>query len=171
VLRPKGKAASSSFLLDKSTSDYGQMTTVSLKHPGTARFEYPLDHGASICIIVKVCKEVDLSSMPKSDSYKRRASMLSALACPARLHLLDALSRGEMGVGDLSSQVGLELSTVSRHLAVLRNSRLVKDRKEGTRVYYAQTAPCVMDFLDCIEKVLSGDSCAVPRPEIEGDTR
>lgn len=76
-----------------------------------------------------------------------------------------------MAVGDLSSEIGLEVSTVSRHLAVLRNSRLVRDRKEGTRVYYTLTAPCVIDFLDCIEKVLSGESCAVQGPEFEGDTR
>jgi DNA-binding transcriptional ArsR family regulator len=162
VLRPEGKAASSFFLLDKSVSDYSQLPTVSRKHSGTASLDYPLDHEASICIIVKVCKEVGLSSMPRSDSYKRRASVLSALACPARLHLVDSLSEGEMAVGELSAEVGLEVSTVSRHLAVLRNAGIVKDRKEGTRVFYTLTARCVLDFFQCVERVLAGGECRIP---------
>lgn len=91
--------------------------------------------------------------------YVQRASILSALANPARLQIVDSLSRAEKTVGELSTEVGLGLSTVSRHLGILRTAGLVLDRKEGTRVYHKLTAPCVLDFFACVERVLSEGKC------------
>jgi DNA-binding transcriptional ArsR family regulator len=105
------------------------------------------------------------------DPYRKRAAILSALACPARLHILDVLAGGEAGVGDLAAAVGLEISTVSRHLSILRNSGLLNDRKEGTRVLNTIAAPCVIDFLGCIEGVVSGKVCSIEAVPGKGGTR
>lgn len=94
-----------------------------------------------------------------NDAYRRRASILSALANPARLHMVDILAGGGRTVGDLSEAVGLDISTVSRHLEKLRNAGLVLDRREGTRVYHTLAAPCVLDFFGCLERVLGGGAC------------
>jgi len=97
-----------------------------------------------------------------NDAYRRRASILSALANPARLHLVDLLAGGDRTVGDLSEAVGLDISTVSRHLEKLRNAGLVLDRREGTRVYHSLATPCVLDFFGCVERVIAGGECGTP---------
>ncbi len=98
-----------------------------------------------------------------NDAYRRRASILSALANPARLHIVDLLASGGRTVGELSEAVGLDISTVSRHLEKLRNAGLVRDRREGTKVYHTLATPCVLEFFGCVEKVLGGGECEAPR--------
>jgi ArsR family transcriptional regulator len=46
------------------------------------------------------------------------------------------------------------MSTVSKHLSVLRNAGLVDDRKEGLKVYYRLRVPCVAKFFECVDEVL-----------------
>lgn len=95
--------------------------------------------------------------------YVRRASVLSALANPSRLMMIDSLSSGEKTVGELASEVALSLSTVSRHLGILRSAGLVLDRRDGTRIYHRLAAPCVLEFFDCLEHVLEGCACGSGR--------
>ena len=46
------------------------------------------------------------------------------------------------------------MSTVSKHLSVLKNAGIVQDEKRGVQVYYRLRCPCVVDFFKCAEKVL-----------------
>lgn len=62
-----------------------------------------------------------------------------ALAHPARRALLQALSRGECDVGNLSVGFGLDQPTVSKHLAVLRSAGLVQVRVDHRRRCYSLT--------------------------------
>jgi DNA-binding transcriptional ArsR family regulator len=87
--------------------------------------------------------------------YRLRADIAKALAHPSRLLMLDALSDEELCVCDLTELVGSDQSTVSKHLAVLRNAGLVDLRKEGTLAYYRLKVPCLEGFWKCIETVLS----------------
>ena len=50
--------------------------------------------------------------------------------------------------------VGADQSTVSKHLAVLKNAGLVADRKEASMSYYRMTCPCLDGFFLCMESVL-----------------
>jgi DNA-binding transcriptional ArsR family regulator len=86
--------------------------------------------------------------------YRRQARILRALANPARLLMIDRLAVGECTVGALTALVGLDQSTVSKHLAVLRHHGIVADRRDGNRVYYRLLTPCVLDFFGCAERVL-----------------
>ena len=87
--------------------------------------------------------------------YEDRASVLKALAHPTRLYIVDELSRGERCVSELTEMVGNDVSTVSRHLSVLRNARIVTGEKRGSEVYYSLRMPCVLGFFECVEDVLS----------------
>lgn len=86
--------------------------------------------------------------------FTKQAKMLKALAHESRLMIVDRLSRGECSVGDLRELVGGDLSTISKHLALLRAHGIVEDRREGTTVYYRLLTPCVCNFLTCATQVL-----------------
>jgi ArsR family transcriptional regulator len=88
-----------------------------------------------------------------------RAGIIKAMAHPTRLFIVEELSRGERCVGDLTEMVGADVSTVSKHLAVLRNAGIVRHRKEGTQVLYCLRCPCVLDFFQCVESVLRTTAC------------
>lgn len=87
--------------------------------------------------------------------YEARARIAKALAHPSRLMMLEALERGEICVCDLTELVGADQSTVSKHLAVLKQAGLVEDRKDGVMVYYKLKVCCLPGFWDCIETVLA----------------
>lgn len=86
--------------------------------------------------------------------YERQARVLKTLANPARLQMVDQLSTGEASVGELTALVGLDQSTVSKHLAVLRAHGVVADRREGNMVYYRLLTPCVLEFIACADRVI-----------------
>ena len=87
--------------------------------------------------------------------YETRAKIIKAMAHPTRLFIVDELARsGERCVCDLTEMVGVDMSTVSRHLAMLRNAGIIEDEKRGAQVYYRLRVRCVMDFFECVESVM-----------------
>jgi ArsR family transcriptional regulator len=52
--------------------------------------------------------------------------------------------------------VGADISTVSKHLSLLKSAGIVDDEKRGLQVYYRLRMPCVTRFFDCVSEVLSG---------------
>lgn len=65
---------------------------------------------------------------------------LKALADPTRLRLLHLLGRQELAVAELTRIVGASQSTISQHLALLREAGLVVERKDGARSYHSRSA-------------------------------
>jgi len=59
------------------------------------------------------------------------------LGDPTRVRILDALSRGELCVGDLASRLDATESAISHQLRLLRNTRVVRARREGRMIFYA----------------------------------
>jgi ArsR family transcriptional regulator len=90
--------------------------------------------------------------------YAARARIVKSLAHPTRLFMADALSRGERCVQELTGMVGADISTVSRHLAVLKAAGIVEDEKRGSQVFYRLRCPCVTDFFGCVEAVLKASA-------------
>jgi ArsR family transcriptional regulator len=87
--------------------------------------------------------------------YEARAKVIKALAHPARLIMVDELAEhGERCVCELTELVGTDMSTVSRHLAQLKQAGIVVDEKRGQMVYYRLRVKCLMKFFDCVESVL-----------------
>lgn len=87
--------------------------------------------------------------------YEARAKIAKAMAHPSRLLILEALEGREICVCDLTDLVGADQSTVSKHLAVLKQAGLVEDRKDGVLVFYKLRVCCLQGFWDCIETVLA----------------
>lgn len=88
------------------------------------------------------------------ERHRERADVLKSLAHPSRLLMVEELSRGERCVCDLTELVGADISTVSKHLAVLKKAGIVSDERRGVQVYYRLNAPCVLNFFHCVESVL-----------------
>jgi len=86
--------------------------------------------------------------------FAARAAIMKSLAHPTRLFIVDELSRGERCVREIQAMIGDDLSTISKHLSVLRTAGVVRDEKRGTQVFYSLCRPCVMNFFSCIEKII-----------------
>lgn len=96
---------------------------------------------------------------PLSDSpsrWRRTAQVLKALGHPSRLFLVDRLARGERCVCELTALVGADVSTVSRHLAVLREAGIVLDDRRGAQVFYRLAAPEAIELLRGADRVALG---------------
>lgn len=101
--------------------------------------------------------------------HELRSKIFKALGHPSRIVIVDALLGGERCVCELRELVGADMSTVSKHLSVLREAGIVQDEKRGTNVYYSLRMECVRGFLGCVDrfqarvaeervKALSGES-------------
>jgi ArsR family transcriptional regulator len=67
--------------------------------------------------------------------------LLKAFADPTRLRILAAVSREELTVGEIQEVVEGVQSSVSRHLGILREAGFVRDRREGTSVFFSLSEP------------------------------
>ena len=83
-----------------------------------------------------------------------RAGVLKALAHPARLFIVEELRKGERCVCELTAMIGSDISTVSRHLSVLKNAGIIGDDKRGNQVFYSLKVPCILDFMRCVENAI-----------------
>ena len=89
----------------------------------------------------------------RTNEFRAQAELFKALAHPGRLLMVDELSRGERCVCELAGLLGVEMPTVSRHLAQLRHAGIVEDDKRGAQVFYKLKTPCVMNFFQCVASV------------------
>jgi DNA-binding transcriptional ArsR family regulator len=99
-----------------------------------------------------------MNKMTQSSIFKQQARVLKVLANESRLIIIDRLNRGECCVGELTELVGSDVSTVSKHLALLRANGIVEDRRQGTMVFYRLLTPCVCKFFACATQVLKEKS-------------
>jgi len=90
--------------------------------------------------------------------YQARAKVTKALAHPTRLFIVDQISNEEKCVCELTKMVGADMSTVSKHLSVLREAGIVSDEKRGLQVFYRLRVPCVLNLFTCIEGVLKANA-------------
>ncbi|MFB9718522.1 ArsR/SmtB family transcription factor [Planobispora longispora] len=97
------------------------------------------------------------------------AALFHSLADETRLRIVQRLARGEARVVDLTSQLALAQSTVSKHLACLRDCGLVDYRTEGRQSFYSLTRPELMDLLAAAEQLLAATGHAVALCPIHRD--
>ncbi len=86
--------------------------------------------------------------------FEARAQVIKALGHPTRLFIVHELSPGELCVCELQEMIGSDMSTVSKHLSLLKTAGVIVDEKRGNQVFYSLAVPCVMDFFECVETVL-----------------
>lgn len=90
--------------------------------------------------------------IPDRERLLRRASILKSLAHPSRLLMIEMLEEAPRCVGELTEAVGADITTVSKHLAVLKRVGLVRDAREGQYNRYFIVCDCVSHLVDCIEE-------------------
>lgn len=84
-----------------------------------------------------------------------RTRVIKALAHPTRLFIVEELEKGERCVCELTAMIGADVSTVSKHLSVLRQAGIVEDDKRGNQVFYCLKVRCILNFFGCVETVLN----------------
>ena len=94
-----------------------------------------------------------MDSKTKS-KFDARAKIMKALAHPTRLFIVDQLSKRETCVCELTEMVGSDMSTISKHLSVLKNAGIIDDEKRGLQVFYRLKFKCVLNFFGCIESMM-----------------
>jgi DNA-binding transcriptional ArsR family regulator len=77
-----------------------------------------------------------IERVPSEDEFQSAVGMLKLLGDETRLRIIWALLDGEHSVNELAELVGAHPAGVSQHLAKLRLARLVRTRRDGTRIYY-----------------------------------
>ncbi len=117
----------------------------------------------------------DAARMTEEDRarYDGLAAVFKALAHPTRLFIVNKLAEEPYCVCDLTTLVGADTSTISKHLSVLKNAGLVTDAKQGTSVYYSLSCGCMNQLfagaqtvmrenLDRFRRIVEGNPGRVP---------
>ena len=92
-------------------------------------------------------------SFPLDPVSAKRVEVLKALAHPSRLLITEALMQCELCVSEIRDLVGDDVSTVSKHLSILRAAGVLSSRKRGLNVHYRLSCDCFGDFLSCIDQI------------------
>lgn len=90
--------------------------------------------------------------------YEKRALIARSLSHPLRVQLAHILAqRGELCVWELTEEVEASQSSVSKHLAILKDVGVVECRRDGLKVYYQIRTPCILQFFECLDAILKED--------------
>jgi len=101
-----------------------------------------------------MCRTFECMKVRNMKIFEIHAAFCSILANPKRLAILACLDRREMSVGELAEALGCPMSTVSRHLTLLKNRNLVVSRHEGTKVFYEAADKRIIEACAQIRTVL-----------------
>lgn len=83
-----------------------------------------------------------------------RAKVIKALAHPSRILIAETLSsRGEACVQDLAAVVQSDISTISKHLSIMKKAGLVCAEKRGLHQFYRICCDCLGEFFDCVDSI------------------
>ena len=96
-------------------------------------------------------------------------ALFRSLGDAARLVIVHELARGERRIVDLTRAVGLAQSTVSAHVACLRDCGLVEGRPVGRQMLYRLTRPELRTVLAAAERLLAATGNAVALCPVYGD--
>ena len=107
-----------------------------------------------------MCAYVEMRGMTEKEKliYAAKARVIKALAHPTRLWMVERLADWERCVCEFADDVDVDFSTVSKHLALLRQAGIVEDEKRGKQVYYRLKVPCVIKFMSCVEAVIESQA-------------
>ena len=74
-------------------------------------------------------------------------STLKAISDPIRREILELLKNGRMSAGDISSRFEVTDASMSRHLSVLKEADLIRDKREGKYIYYEINTSVLEDII------------------------
>ncbi len=82
-----------------------------------------------------------------------KARIFKALSHPTRVFILEELSEKEKCVCEITALVGDDITTVSKHLSIMKDAGILGSYKEKNRVFYYLKVPCALKFLKCINTI------------------
>jgi len=86
-----------------------------------------------------------------SENLEMAANMLKAIAHPIRICIVGCLENGEKRtVTEIHTQLGIEQSTTSHHLAILRDRGVLASKREGKNTWYYLKHPNLKMILSCV---------------------
>jgi ArsR family transcriptional regulator len=89
-----------------------------------------------------------------------RVAAIKALAHPTRLMIAEALASGPLCVSEIHALTDADLSTVSKHLTLMREAGWLACEKQGLHIHYRLACDCLPTFLRCIDSIgCSSTSC------------
>jgi ArsR family transcriptional regulator len=91
----------------------------------------------------------------RREVYQLHAEICQAISDPNRILILYELKEGPKNVGELAAVLEISQPTVSRHLKVLRDRRMVQTKREGTSIYYTLANPRVIEALNLLRGMLA----------------
>lgn len=89
--------------------------------------------------------------------YEEMANISKALSHPSRLFIVHKLAEKEYCVQELTEMIGVDVSTVSKHLSVLRNAGIISKEKRGNCCYYSLLTKCVLNIFSCVMNVIEAN--------------
>ena len=93
--------------------------------------------------------------------YAFKAEFFKALAHPLRIQVLDELRGGPLNVTELRDRLGVEQSTLSQQLAVLRARNLVTTERQGNTIRYEVRDPAIWQLLDSAREIFDNQLIGV----------
>ena len=84
---------------------------------------------------------------------ERLAGIFKALGHPVRLRLAVMLLDGERCVCELHAGSARDMSTISSHLSILKNSGVLTSEQRGKNIFYRLCCPCLGDLIRCLSDV------------------
>lgn len=81
---------------------------------------------------------------------------MKALADPTRRTILNILKKGRLSAGEIAENFEMSLPAVSKHLTMLKDADLIRDRRQGKYIFYELNASVLDEALLWI-KDLRGD--------------
>jgi DNA-binding transcriptional ArsR family regulator len=86
------------------------------------------------------------------DRLAQAAECLKTLAHPHRLRIVEMLLRDRYTVGELAEQCDIPSNIASGHLRLMQRCGLLAPERDGRKVYYKITEPCLKKFMGCIRE-------------------
>ena len=94
-------------------------------------------------IVAKVCAQ-----MPEENFLYDVAELFKIFGDSTRIRILTALQKSELNVCDIASVLNMTKSAVSHQLRILRQAKLVKNRRVGKEIFYSLDDEHVHDIID-----------------------
>ena len=113
---------------------------------------------------------INSAEAPPGAGLAAAAALFRGLADPTRLAIVRRLAAGEARVVDLTGELAAPQSTVSGHLACLRDCGLVTARPDGRQMFYSLARPELTSLLAAAERLLEATGSAVELCPVYGGT-
>ena len=91
-------------------------------------------------------------------SYQDHADIYKALSHPTRLFIIHEIANNKRSVSELAKQMEIDISTMSKHLEILKRYKIISGEKESNQVFYKLKFSCVLKFFTCINNNIKEES-------------